>query len=646
MALKKYLIAAYIFLCICPHAFAKDVPSFDLGEIVIAKERYGSLGSPAVAEVAYEDIEIRSAQTVDEALDFTPGVRVTVGAKNEPYIKVRGFNQDDVLILLDGIPIADPFFGYVDLNQIPTESISKIKVTKGSVSALYGANTMGGVVNIITKKPTDEPYFEASTSLSDRGTRYHDLKYGVKYRDLSLWLSGSHRESDGFELSDEYVAERNEDGGLLDNSYFNKDALSLKLGFDRDEKNSIYAYFNYIDNEKGIPVHTSTGRPRYWRFTEWKRRMVALAAESELMDGFLVKGRVFYDKYDNVLASYDDDSYSSQTAGSSWTSTYDEYSVGASVYIDFIPFKNNCFKGAVNYKRDAHKEQDDSGDPWETYQVQTYSFGIEDEISAGERLSLLGGLSYDLFDQIEAEAIQVGSTEAVFNPMFSANYFLNPETLIYSTISRRTRFPTMNQLYSNTSGNPDLEEERNVNYEIGMKHDFKEVVTFEYSYFYNDVKNLIERASRNDPYMNISKATFEGVEATARAEFAKYFTAKINYTYLNALDKDPGAIDRSEQELSYVPAHKADLELQYTSEFGTACNLLGSYHGERFYYDNSNARHTLGGYFIWNAKLSQEFLNNWQASFFVENIFDRDYQEEDGYPQPGRDFLFTVKGIF
>ena len=94
--------------------------------------------------------------------------------------------------------------------------------------------------------------------------------------------------------------------------------------------------------------------------------MFALTDESKLTDNFLIKGRIFYDKYDNTLKSYDDATYTTQLNSSSWTSIYDEYAFGNSIYFNFNPNDTHSLKAAINFKKDVHKEQDDVGEVWET----------------------------------------------------------------------------------------------------------------------------------------------------------------------------------------------------------------------------------------------------------------------------------------
>ena len=204
MFLKKIFITLCFILSAALSVFAQESTTFDLGEIIVSKSREGGLGGISDVEITVQEIETRNAQTVEQALDFLPGARLTIGQKNEPQVMIRGFSQDKVLILLDGIPIASPYYGYVDLSQIPAESISKIKIIKGSASSLYGANAMAGVINIVSKKPGDKPFFEITNSFAEHNTRGHILNYATKHKGTSLWISTSHRVSYGFRLISDF----------------------------------------------------------------------------------------------------------------------------------------------------------------------------------------------------------------------------------------------------------------------------------------------------------------------------------------------------------------------------------------------------------------------------------------------------------
>ena len=105
-----------------------------------------------------------------DALEQLPGVDVQKGGKSQNYVSIRGFDQSDIKVLIDGVPVYEQYFRTLDLDQIPADSIAKITVTKGASSVLYGSNTLGGVINIITKKAGAKPSATVSGAWGDYGT--------------------------------------------------------------------------------------------------------------------------------------------------------------------------------------------------------------------------------------------------------------------------------------------------------------------------------------------------------------------------------------------------------------------------------------------------------------------------------------------
>jgi iron complex outermembrane receptor protein/outer membrane receptor for ferrienterochelin and colicins len=611
-----------------------ELQIFHLGEIVVTAQREAS---PAVSvyEVTATEIAAKNAQTVAEALDFVPGVSVTVGEKNEPKVMLRGFEQGKVLVLLDGVPIANPYYGYVDLGQIPVENIAKIKVIKGPVSPLYGTGALGGVINIITKQPGQKPRLELGSSFSNGHTGHYAVNYGTRTDEFSLWLSGSHRRSDGFRLSEAFKPASNEDGGLRENSDYEKNSLSLKLISRPDEKPNTVLSLLYLDNQAGVPP-ISDAKARYWRFAAWKRWTVALANESRLTDALSVKGRAFYDKYDNVLESYSDATYNTVD----WTSTYDDYALGSSLYFDFSPGNVHSLRAGINLKRNIHKGQKDKAEPWKSYEIGTYSLGIEGQFRPGKKVFALTGVSYNF---CETYRPRTGGDIQTCDWLLAVTYSYRPELSFYGSLSRKTLFPTMHQLYSSESGNPGLKEQSNLDYELGGSYIFKERLRGELCYFHNQIKNLIDRAERGKPYLNTQQVTIKGLEADLYAKLGEYLSISLAYTYLDARDRKSELLGRSDDELPWTPQHKSDFGFHYSTNSGFSGSLFGSYIGRRYYYDKSNIQHCLSGYWLGRAKISQRIGERWEGTLSVDNLFDVNYQEEEGYPQPGRTVWLGLK---
>ncbi len=170
--LFNVFVLAFLFTTVCEaEEKASGAEVYELGEVVVTAKQEAVNLATTVTEVSLEDIQERGAQTVAEALEQLPAVDVQKGGKGQAFVSLRGFDQKDVKVLIDGVPALETYYGTVDLSMLPIEAVSKITVTKGASSLLYGANTMGGVVNIITKKAGDKPFTELTTSFGDYNTR-------------------------------------------------------------------------------------------------------------------------------------------------------------------------------------------------------------------------------------------------------------------------------------------------------------------------------------------------------------------------------------------------------------------------------------------------------------------------------------------
>ena len=639
---------------------------FTLGEVVVTAKKETVNLATTVTEITQEDIKAQGAQTVADALSLLPGVDVHTGGKAQSFVNIRGFDQEDVKVLIDGVPAHEAYFGTLDLSLIPVDAIAKITVIKGVSSVLYGANTMGGAINIITKKGSEEPFTSFTTSFGDYNTRNYILNHGAKTGDFNYWLTYSYRESDGFSLSHDFDdknrhtgkgSDYNEDGGKRDLSDYIKRTLNAKIGYEPDKDTKIYLSFDYHNNERGCPTEFD----RYWAFSEWNQWHINLAGEKKFNDIFTLKTRVFYVDHDDTLTdvSWDDE----HTTSRKWfkKSSYDDYSAGgeAHAYFDFGRF--SLLKAGFNYMRDNHKQKDLLDEDcrsvqmgwdqvgWqdeEEYEADTYTLALEDEIKATDRLSFVLGLSYDYFNPKKAYNQPVPDSMDTINPQGGVLFYMTDATRLHASIGKKTRFPQLKELYSEyAGGNPELDPQKAVCYEIGADHSFTESVTWSIAYFYNDIDDMIDREKRDgeDVYINIGEARIQGVETSLDISVFDSLYTGINYTYLSTCDKE-----NNNRELEGRPRHKLNFDLRYRFSFGLSANLQASCTQRQFEYDRDGEKRKYPDFCLVNIKLNQDLGNimGIDSELFarVSNITDKDYDE--GHPMPGRNFLIGLTFVY
>ena len=130
----------------------------------------------SVTVVPKEQIQETPAQSLDDVLRTTVGINVPLIASYQIHptgnsFSMRGLGGIRGLVMLDGVPINDPFFGYVQWNRVPMENIDRVEVVRGAAASVWGNYAMGGVVNIITRKPDKTAPRGRAASLTRTGRR-------------------------------------------------------------------------------------------------------------------------------------------------------------------------------------------------------------------------------------------------------------------------------------------------------------------------------------------------------------------------------------------------------------------------------------------------------------------------------------------
>ena len=648
---------------------------YDLGQVMVVGKAGKSDQITTIDVVTQEDIKMQGAQTAAQALELVPGINIQAGKKGATGLKLRGFDQQDVKVLIDGVPAHVSYNGSLDLSQIPADSISEIKVIKGASSVLYGSNTMGGVINIITKKGGAEPYTNLTTSFGENNTQNYILNHGGSRGKFNYWISASHRQSDGFELSDDFDpnnsrtgigSEYNEDGGTRDLSDYNNNTLNAKIGYDFDENSKLSLSFDYHDNEKGCPTEAS----RYWKIDEWKQWHLNLVGEHDFTDLLTMKARVYYVDHQDSLkdVSWDAD----HTTQKKWfeASSYDDYTLGGDVqaYLDFGDV--SLVKMGFSYMKDNHIQQDFLDDttlsvikgwdkagytPEEEYEVDVYSFGIEDDIHILKNLIFKAGVSYDVQDPIEAYGDIERDKTSVWNPQAGLAYDVTDTFNLYTSVGKKTRFPKMQELYSeHAGGNSDLDAQETVAYEIGLGKQFSDMFNFSCAAFYNDIENRIinEKIAGVRTYMNKGETDIKGFETSLHIITPWQLDIGLGYTYLSAKDKADNA--SPERDAEFIPDHKATLDARYFFDFGLSASFQLVYTGNQTEYveltgNAPETPHVIDDFFLCNLRFNQEFALTEKLStdLFIEvkNLFDKNYEEGHG-PTPGRSILAGISFVF
>ena len=495
------------------------------------------------------------------------------------------------LVLIDGVPYYETNSGKLDLNQIPTDNIAKIEITKGAASVLYGANALAGVINIITKKPSEKPFTSATVEFSENNTYRLSATHGMKQGIWSWWLNSSFLDSDGWNLSDDFKPKKGtltkspggksqvvfEDGGKRDNSDITSKNFWAKFGVTPLKDSEFFVNFHYLNKDKGAPASTDANsvfltRPAFStanvRIQNYEDTGVDLDGKHRLNDQWNMKAKLFYHHHKDDYVSYADSALTKQIA----VSRYEDYIMGGSYFVDYQPVKWNTLRMSLHYKEDDHKERDDAYLPFAESKSYTGSWGLEDEFTLVKNLSLVGGVSYDWFDVTQAQKNvtdsktgnflrQVSNPQpntSEFNPMIGLNYQVVDGTKLFGSVARKTRFPTLQQLYSTKGGNTGLSSEKSLNYTLGVDQALGKVGRMEFALFYYDVTDLISRDAPGTlgVYQNYGNVKRMGFELGGSVSPLDGLLLRGDYVYIDSQNESNGRVT---DDVTFSPNHKVDL---------------------------------------------------------------------------------------
>ncbi len=618
--------------------------TYYLGEVVVTAQRSPTSLTSSLREVNSQTIRQRQIQTIAEAVQTTPGGYISMGSRNEMVVHMRGIEQRQIAVLLDGVPIYVPFDGLVDLGQMPVDAVEKITVTQGNASVLYGPNSLGGSINIVTRLPSQRES-RLRVMGGSGGLQLYNLNQSGRFNSFGYLLGSGYNRQDHFPLAKDFAQTENEDGGARNNSYYKKFDLFTKLTWRPHRDHHTALSFSYLDNEKYITPDIYAKRPRFWRFPKWEKWVLNLTSSQTIRNWISLKGVLFYDKYDNVLDSYDDVSYSTQTKRYAFHSTYDDYSLGSNLFVTGTLSKNHVLTLGVSYKRDVHREQDNRGLPWEEYKMDSYTVGLEHEWKSSQNISLSAGTGLNLLDPVFANGQALREEITTLDGRLGMHYAFSEAWNMTASIGHKTRFPTLKELYSGQSGknvpNPNLREESSFNIEMGLSHHWRGGNRAELTIFDSEITDLIVdrevtvEEEVKDQLQNIGKARHTGLEFSTSLLPMRYLTLNSSYTFLKARNRSE---DRITDELEYRPEHLVKLEQLYKLPFGLSFSLEENYVGERRYLDQDNIPHSLDGYFLLDLQIRQSLWERVTLSFSLCNVLDEYYESEYGFPMPGRNF--------
>jgi vitamin B12 transporter len=580
----------------------------------------------SVSVVNGEDFQTYHYPTVDEALRSVPGVEIrrSGGYGKTTSVTIRGANANQVQVLVDGLRVKSPTLGQVDLSDISPDLIERIEVIRGAQSTLYGADAIGGVINIITRKGKGGP-FQATVqqevgnydTLVSRATVYGAWKI------LNYALSASHFESNGQFQNDETDA----------------NAISARIGATLPGNSTLDFVFRYNKNDIGVPVKGVFPGPqpinpiinRNAR-SQSETTIFSLEGKTRPVEWWETRGRLA--RYENSAGFQDP-----VDPGVDFdVPTFSQVNVERRE----AEWVNSFFIGKWSTSSVGLEHRREIGENHNTFRAvsETQSVFFEQQLRFFERLFLTGGFRVEDNSVFGTTTTERGSLA-----------FLIKETGTRLRGSAGTGFraPTFNDLFFPGFGNPDLQPEKSLSYDFGVDQKlWNNRIRLGLTYFQNNFRNLIAcctplpTAPFGGPF-NVGRARSAGIEFTGEVDVLPNLIASLNYTYT---DSENLATDRP---LPREPRHRWNIGL--TWEPISKLSLFTQVHvvSEQFeqfgeVYNSGYTRVDIGG--TWRILERTGWLQKLELTARIQNLLNEGYAEVRGFPALGINALVGLRASF
>ena len=657
-----FVIVVFVGNCVSSPEGEKDSTRiFYLGEIVIVGIQDGFTAPFRQSYVQRAEIDDHHLLDASRALNTLPGLSLAnVGSRNESMVYIRGFDLRQVPVFLDGIPEYVPYDGYVDLARFTTFDLSEITVTKGFSSVLYGANALGGAINLITRRPETSLDYNAAGGIANGNGYNYSLTLGTNQGLYYVEGSASRLRQNSFPLSKVFTATPTENGGERDNSYRKDSKYSVKTGFTPNGTDEYSFSFVNQQGEKGNPVYAGLNKStsiRYWRWPDWDKMSEYLITQTVVGDkssdnNFLIKTRFFHDKFTNTVFSYDDANYSTQIKKSSFQNYYDDDTWGSVIEASTRFIEKHKLTTAFHWKHDIHREHN-LGEAVRIVRDATISFGVEDVYRLHDRVSIIGGVSYDIRKSLQAQDYDsktkivsdfLMSNSEAWNLQIGSIFTLYAGREISISVAKKTRFATMKDRYSYKLGtaipNPGLKPEMAINYDLSYHEIIGKSATYKVNLFYNDVRDVIQQVSnvQGNLYQmqNLGKARYYGVETEVTVRPISAIDLGANYTLLKREN-----ISNPSVRFLDTPVHKAAIYIGIIPIAPVDIRGSMEYDSKRF--STSDGIYVASAFTVFNINASISVHRNVVFYAGIENVLDRNYSIVDGYPEAGRTGYITLR---
>ncbi|HPJ77881.1 MAG TPA: TonB-dependent receptor [Prolixibacteraceae bacterium] len=609
--------------------FEMEETSVDLNAVVVTGTRTEkSLSNTPVLtqSVGIRELVSRDATDITQALEMVvPGMEFASTAAGKS-LTLQGIDPQYTVFLVDGERIAGDTYGDIDYSRINMADVERIEVVKGAGSTLYGSNALGGVVNIITRTPSEVARHSASARFSGYNTQNYQLSSGMKWGRISSQTSVVMDKTEGYDLlkGNTYRTQEREDAVVV----------NQKLRYTFSPEFLVEGKLSYMDKN-----HDNTAEQLYDR----NNRNLAWGARATWFPGFkndltLSWHSDHYELFnkitpDSLVNDYDNRYNNARLLGNFRLAEWNLLTVGTEYIQETLTAARNNI---------AEKNNSD------------YILFAQEDLQATDNLNFTGGFRAhhnSLYGWHFTP--QVSAMYHIWHFTFRGNYGLGYKTPTlkekYMSYKLPVPGPPMYLL-----GNEDLKPEDSRFASLSMEYTRKGV-SFSVSAFHNDISGMITEdldeynvkpgGIIEYTYRNYDHVTVRGIDVLLKTKVFRdlLFTGALSFS------KKYDEIDNKafDNVRNFTGKFNADYRLT-AGDYGLNVNLQSNLYGKKKLNLMDDRTHQttvvdLERFSLWKLTTTHTFISHYYLKAGIDNIFD--YTDPSGgynTGTPGRQFFLGI----
>jgi len=584
----------------------------------------------AITVVTREELQRQQVRQVADALRSLPGVAVNRSGAfgNLTQVRIRGAEGNQTLVLIDGVEANNTTDGEFDFSNLSAEDIERIEVIRGPMSALYGSNAVGGVINIITRRGQGPLTLTLRTEAGTLGTTDVAARLAAGGPWAHFSLSANWRNTEGFNISP-FGSEA--DGMLLR-------SFNFRGGVKVTEGMGLEVHLRQVDKTAD---RDGFGGPGGTLAT-------AIDDASTLRDKLFMGGvRLHWDTLNNQLSHQLHLKYNSTTISDvdlsfpAFPFLFSNFGERTTYgYLGTYRFDTPALWGAkhtvsglIEKETEVFIAKGDLGGN-ESHERERLAFAGEWRAAFADQVFVTAGIRHD-----DNSVFEDFTTWRLAGAWAIKSLGLRP----HASVGTAVKFPAMFEQFGKFPNffvaNPSLKPEESLGWDAGIEFSVGKTTTLDVTYFHADLTNKIASSGLFFPDPTLINlpgvSTRDGVELALRTRLTPNLTAALAYTYLEAQESTGAREVRRPRH-----AGRADFSYVFAGGLGTA-NLGILYNGSMtdsvFFNDPKlgfpvpAGRLLLDDYWLVNAAMSYKLQPGVELFGRVENLFDARYQEVFGF---------------